>query len=167
MALIVVEQEGSLVERARMQSHGAPDAARVWHTRLVDVDAQARPVPVKRAAAQHELVFRAADVILTPFGHRPTMSALAVNRDIERAVVERVAPPGPGIVGREHATDEGDDRDAVLAVIAQCVEIPPGVAARRDRSVEAESCKMHAAAIRPDIATIGTPGPGCTLPPAR
>ena len=40
----------------------------------------------------------------------------------------------PGVIGREHAADEGDDREAVLAVIAQRVDIPPRIAAGRDRA---------------------------------
>jgi len=56
---------------------------------------------------------------------------------------------------------------AVLAVTTQRIAIPPGVASRRYLPVAPESARMQPAAIRPDIATIGTPAPGCTLPPAR
>src|SRR5690606_20998761 len=44
--------------------------------------------------------------------------------------------------------------------------VPPAVAARRDHPVEARSAHAVAAAKRPLSVAIGTPAPGCTLPPA-
>jgi hypothetical protein len=55
----------------------------------------------------------------------------------------------------------------VPAVVAEGVDIPPEITTRRDRLVEARCPSSVSAASRPDIAAIGTPGPGCTLPPAR
>jgi hypothetical protein len=54
-----------------------------------------------------------------------------------------------------------------LPVVAEGVDIPPEVAPGRDRLVEPRLAITAAAASCPDIAAIGTPGPGCTLPPAR
>ena len=71
------------------------------------------------------------------------------------------------VVRREDAADEGDDRQAVPAVVAEGVDVPPEIATRRDRLVESRCAISVSAASRPDIAAIGTPGPGCTLPPAR
>ena len=53
------------------------------------------------------------------------------------------------------------------AVVTQCVKVPPEVAARGDNLVKPRLAIRAAAARRPDMAAIGTPGPGCTLPPAR
>ena len=94
----------------------------------------------------------------------------AIERHVERAVVAwigRAAAPRPGVVGREHAADEGDQGEALRLVVAQRIDVPPGIAARRDRAVEAESASTLAAASRPEIAAIGTPAPGWVLPPAR
>jgi hypothetical protein len=55
----------------------------------------------------------------------------------------------------------------MLAVIAERIDIPPEITTRRDRLVESRCAISVAAASWPDIAAIGTPGPGCTLPPAR
>jgi hypothetical protein len=44
-------------------------------------------------------------------------------------VVERIAASGPVVVGGEDAAIEDDDRDAMLAVIAQAVDVPPQVTA--------------------------------------
>ena len=95
------------------------------------------------------------------------MAGSTVEGDVDGAVVERVATAGPGVVGREHAAQHGDDGKAMATVVAQRVDVPPEVAARRDRPVEPRSASSAAAAIRPERAVIGTPGPGCTLPPAR
>ena len=71
------------------------------------------------------------------------------------------------VVGREHAADERDQGQAVPAVVGEGVDVPPEIATARDRLVESRLAISAAAASRPDIAAIGTPGPGCTLPPAR
>ena len=64
---------------------------------------------------------------------------LAIERDIDRAMVLRRASPAPGVIGREHAADEGDDRQAEPAVVAERVDVPPGVAAGTNRRVETRS----------------------------
>ena len=70
------------------------------------------------------------------------------------------------VIRREHAADEGDDGQAIVAAIAQRIDIPPEICTRFDRLVEPRCAISVAAASCPDIAAIGTPGPGCTLPPA-
>jgi hypothetical protein len=75
--------------------------------------------------------------------------------------------PGATVVGREDAADEGDQRQRVAAVVAEGIDVPPEISTRLDRRVESRRAISVAAASRPDIAAIGTPGPGCTLPPAR
>ena len=79
----------------------------------------------------------------------------------------RAAAPRPGVIGREHTAHEGDDRQAELPVVAEGVDIPPEITTRRDNLVKPRSAISVAAAKRPDMAAMGTPGPGCTLPPAR
>ena len=54
-----------------------------------------------------------------------------------------------------------------MAVVAEGVDVPPEITTLRDRLVESRCAISVAAASRPDMAAIGTPGPGCTLPPAR
>lgn len=87
----------------------------------------------------------------------------AIERDVQRAMIERVTTAeaaGKRVVGREDAADESDQRDALLAVVAQRVNVPPRIAVVRNGAVEARSAIRLAAAIRPDSAAIGTPGPG-------
>ena len=54
-----------------------------------------------------------------------------------------------------------------MAVVTHGVDIPPEVAPTGDDLIEPRLARTAAAASRPDIAAIGTPGPGCTLPPDR
>ena len=54
----------------------------------------------------------------------------------------------------------------MLTIVAQGIDIPPEITTRRDFLVKPRSAISVAAANRPDMAAIGTPGPGCTLPPA-
>lgn len=98
------------------------------------------------------------------------MAALAVKRDIDGAVLLRIGralAQGARIIRREDAADEGDDDEAEAPVIAQGVDIPPAIAARRNRGIEARSAIRLEAASEPDSAAIGTPGPGWMLPPQR
>jgi hypothetical protein len=77
------------------------------------------------------------------------------------------AAPTEGVVGREDTAQEGDQRNAVLAVLTQRIDIPPDIAVQRDLAVESRSAISADAASRPESAAIGTPGPGWVLPPAR
>ncbi len=58
--------------------------------------------------------------IATALGHRPALIAFIVKRDIEGAVVKGIAAAlaGQGVIGRENAADEGDDREPVAAIRA-------------------------------------------------
>jgi hypothetical protein len=47
------------------------------------------------------------------------------------------------------------------------VDVPPEIAAVGYRRIERWSSARLAAANRPEMAAIGTPAPGCVLPPAR
>jgi hypothetical protein len=77
------------------------------------------------------------------------------------------APARVGVVRREDAAEEGDQAERIAPVVADDIGVPPGVAAVRDRPVEARSASALAAASFPLSATIGTPAPGCALPPVR
>ena len=70
------------------------------------------------------------------------------------------------VIGRKHAADKSDEGEAKTLIIADAIDIPPGIAARLYRDIKARSEMMALAAIWPESATIGTPAPGCTLPPA-
>jgi hypothetical protein len=74
---------------------------------------------------------------------------------------------GAGVVWREHAANKSDDGQPMLAVITGGVDVPPAIAIRRYRRVEVRSSRIAAAARMPAKAAMGTPGPGCVLPPAR
>jgi hypothetical protein len=66
-------------------------------------------------------------------------AVLAIKRHVQRVVIEwigRSPAPRERIVGREHAVDEGDDGEAVLAVVAQRVDLPPDIAVRRHHQIE-------------------------------
>jgi hypothetical protein len=82
-------------------------------------------------------------------------------------VGERFSLARSRIERREHRADEDDQRERVLAVVAERIDVPPRVAATRDRVVEARSAESACAASFPLNAAIGTPAPGWTLPPAR
>jgi hypothetical protein len=55
----------------------------------------------------------------------------------------------------------------MLPVVADCVDIPPGITAGRDRFIEARSFAIRLAASCPDKAAIGTPAAGWVAPPVQ
>lgn len=124
-------------------------------------------MPPKRRGPNRQYMFVALHVRAAALGHRPPPAALGVQCDIDGAVIERIAAARPGVVGRKNAADEGDQRDRRAAIVADSVEVPPDIATGRDFHVEARSETRRRAASCPDSAAIGTPAPGCTLPPAR
>ncbi len=167
MAAGMVDQCGVAGERARGDADLAADRAREREAALVDGDDQAVAVPFQVAGADRQMMRRTFG--LPAFGHRPG-GWLAVEGDVERAVAKRVGgavSSGEAVIGREDAAEEGDQGDAVGAIVAERVDIPPDIAVRRDRAVEARSSIRADAASRPERAAIGTPGPGWVLPPAR
>jgi hypothetical protein len=102
-------------------------------------------------------------------GHGPAFFT-AVQSNIDGAVIFRIAQTlasRTGIIRREHAAHESNDRQPMLAVVTQSIKIPPAISIIGNYLVEARSCNNASAALMPESAAIGTPGPGCTLPPAR
>jgi hypothetical protein len=65
-----------------------------------------------------------AQVCAAALRHRPALAGGTVEGDVQRAVLGRVGVAGgmaaacPGVVGREDAADEGDQRESVVAVVA-------------------------------------------------
>ena len=102
----------------------------------------------------------ASEGAASALGHGPTVTCRPIEGHIDRAVVERVTPSGPGVIRRKDAADEGDDGQAILAIRAQGVDIPPSIAPRRHGNIEARSAIRHLAANRPESAAMGTPAPG-------
>src|SRR5277367_4672904 len=111
-----------------------------------------------------EGICRTANGAARSLGHRPAISGFTIERNIDGAMIERIGrplAPCECVIGREHAADESDNGDAVFAVVAQCVDIPPRIAIGMDDPCEVRSASRLEAAERPDSPAIGTPGPGC------
>ncbi|MEY3016438.1 MAG: hypothetical protein RJB19_750 [Pseudomonadota bacterium] len=113
--------------------------------------------------------------LMATFCHGPTLLSWAIESDIDGAMIVGIdgqaLPAGPSIGGSvirgEDAADKDDHGDAVSTAIAHPIDIPPEITTRRDLLVKSRSAIRLAAAKRPDSAAIGTPAPGCTVPPAR
>lgn len=162
-----IEREAVGVYELRDQADAPAHAARDGHGDLVELDHQRVAAPAHRARADDEVIGAAIHGAAPALGHRPARAARAVERDVDRAVIEWIAPPARLIIGGKDAADETDDGQAEAAVVGDRVDIPPEVATRRDRAVEARSRITVEAARRPDKAAIGTPAPGWVLPPAQ
>ena len=179
---VVIERKVAIERNARRHRHRAAHAGREGHRDLVDVDAQPAAIPLQRAGADHEFAGRARNAGARALGHGPVVAVGQVEPHIERAVVEGIrqaAPARMGVVGRKHAANEADDRQAKAALGIQGIEVPPRVAARRNRPVEVggrahrrafiaatlagplhAAANTRCAARRPESAAMGTPGPG-------
>ena len=160
MTSLAFQEKGLAVDGFCPDFDPPANRARNRRRRLVDGEAQRADLPGRRRAADRKRVVRSPEVRSPSLGHRPGRAARAIESDIDGAVIERIAPPGPGVVGREDAADESDDRQAVSSIVADRVDVPPGIAAGLDFLVEARSRITQIAACRPDSAAIGIPGPG-------
>jgi hypothetical protein len=170
VAPLAVERERRLSMRVGIETQGAPQPAGSRDRDLVEFDRERVTIPSDRAGADRQVRLRSSNRIPAALGQSPEPGPWAIERNIQSTVIERICWPttaGPGVIRREHAADKGDQGDAVPPVVAQGIDIPPRVAVRRDGCVETMSGTRLAATKRPDSAAIGTPGPGCTLPPAR
>ncbi len=106
---------------------------------------------------------RPAETCVSTLGHGPPVTATTIQCDIQRNVIlgtGQAQATRYGVVWREHATDKGYDGEAMLAIIAQCIDVPPDVATGAQRDVERWSSRQESAAMRPESAAIGSPGPG-------
>ncbi len=170
MAPLGVEVHRCPSQRPRAYPDATANTLRQGRAALVDPDVEAIAIPAQLARTDDQLAAVAVELLAPPLGHRPGPAIFPVERDVERAEVLGLGMPAaacPGVVGRKDAADERDDGDAVIAVIAQRIDVPPEIALWAQRLVETWSAVRLAAASRPERAAIGTPGPGCALPPAR
>ena len=154
-----IEQIGAGDERARVQPDRAADTRRDRGGDLIDIDTQTIAVPMQRARPDRQRRGVAREAGATALGHRPAAVA-AIERDVDRDMILRIAPRAPVIIGRKNAADKGDDGQSEAAVFAERIDIPPGIAAGWNRGVEARAAITCAAACAPDKAAIGTPAPG-------
>ena len=141
------------------------------HCDFVDIYVQGLSIPMQMARANREKIFASRIGSCTTFCHRPSICIFAVERDIEATKIIWMGMlfvrSRPCVIWRKHTAHKGNDGQTKLTTVAQCVNIPPEVATRLDRLIELRCAITAAPASLPDIAAIGTPGPGCTLPPAR
>jgi len=161
-----VDREGVAHHRSRMQSDRSAKGKWDWGGDFSKIDLQRAFIPSHLAWPDRQGVRFLMQGVAPPLGHGPALTVGAIERDVHRAMVEGISPARPRVVGGKDTADKGNYRDAAPSILAQGVDIPPAIAARGNRNVEARSLISRAAANRPDKAAIGTPAPGCAPPPA-
>lgn len=165
-----IESIAHRIERFRIYAHRSAYATPPRDTEalvaFLDVDFQCFAGPANTARPDAKRIAFLLDGAAPSLGHRPAVLR-SVERDIERCVVHRIAPTAGLVIGREDAAQERDDGQTMASVVADCIDIPPCVAAGWNRRVEARSVISVRAASCPDKAAIGTPAPGWVLPPAQ
>ncbi len=170
MAASGVELKAAFIEhfwvKDDLSLHPPPPRNTEADVAFLDVDDQAVLVPTHRARSNVKRIAFLLCFGRSPLGHHPA-PALAVERDVEAAMVERNVAAGFLIVGRKDAANETDDRQPEAFVIAERVDIPPAVALRWYHGVEIRSDSTASLANLPDKAAIGTPAPGWVAPPAQ
>jgi hypothetical protein len=111
------------------------------------------------------MVSVAMNALTAPLGHGPTLTAFAIQSHIEGAEILRIRKttleaPSQRVEKKKNASHKSDDGQTIVAVITQRIDIPPEITTRGDCLVKPRSSSSVAAARRPDMAAIGTPGPG-------
>lgn len=164
-----IERERAVGLHLGCDAHRSPQPG--WNGRgdLVDPHRQRSVTPGQSAPPDFNRGCVAREGGSSAFGHGPSAAPAVqpVKCDVHGAVIQRVISAGQGIVRRKNAADKGNQRKAVSTVVAEGVDVPPGVAPWGNVRIEARSASSVRAAIRPESAAIGKPGPGCVPPPAR
>ncbi len=163
MTAFCVDMKSDRIKRIELNGHSAFQRKRKRHAHLIEIDHESIAGKGCMAAPNGEFIGGPLKRSLAAFRHRPTLAALAEQDHIDRAMIFRpqiATPPLPFVIGRKNASDEEDDRQAIGLVVAECVDIPPAIAARRDGRIEVQSAIKAETALRPDNAAIGTPAPG-------
>jgi hypothetical protein len=153
------------------------------------VPPESRPGPAPEAGARHVEGNRetvggrvqgrgaegeriAATVGDEPLVHHPGPAFGTRERHVQGTERQRIGLPGGAGAGRrvgrrEDAADEGDHGQRRAAVVRDDVGVEPEVPVVRGRQVEGRSAQSASAARCPLAVAIGSPAPGCTVPPAR
>ena len=99
MPTLTVELKQPLRHDLRCDANGATDPAWQGHTPFVNRDDKATILPACHAGADPELLGGAQDGPATAFGHRPARAEIAIDRNIDGAMIQWVSPTAPGIIG--------------------------------------------------------------------
>ena len=138
---------------------------------FINIDDQFFTRPFQTAGSNFELVCAALNMRATALGHRPTLPSPAIQGHIQGAEIFRICnatlkASRQSVIRRKNAPNKSDDGQTIFAIVTQRIDIPPEITTRLDLLIKPRSSISVAAAKRPDMAAIGRPGPGCTLPPA-
>ena len=170
MSRFVVERDQTLCARGRINADMAAKVAPPGGTPFRDFDREMIATPGEAVVGKGQPIGAATEMPLAILGERPALGGDAIKRDIERGMGERIGAAAAArarVKWGEDATEKRDQREAVTSVVADGVEIPPDIPTGCNRDVEARSASRLVAACPPESAAIGSPAPGCTLPPAR
>src|SRR5690606_31511715 len=110
----------------RIQPQRAGGAPWPGYRDLVELDLEPVVAPGHGARPDREARGITVDGPAAALGHRPPSRSFAVQGHVHRAMIDRrdrTAPPPERVVGREDATDERDDRQAVTTVVAQRIDV--------------------------------------------
>lgn len=116
-----VERNAAVAQRAWNQADSAAHATRYGRANLIHFDFQGLSRPAHAARSDGQLRWLAPQLTGTALRHGPAAPATAIQGHVECAMICRVgaaALPRPGIVGREHAADEGNQSQSMTAIIA-------------------------------------------------
>ncbi len=164
-----VERHRRIITLLQVKFYDASQRSWQRHASLIECDGNNTIMNPQRTWSTDKLFGISPNITLTTLRHGPAV-LWSIKRNIHRTKIFRITQalaPRPRIVRRKYTTDKSNDRQAVLSIITLRVEIPPAISTSGNYLVKARSCNSASAARMPESAAIGTPGPGCTLPPAR
>ncbi len=161
----MVQSRDKTAEPLGPNRHAAAHPLGPRHIELVDIDGQLLAIPMQTAWPNLVVLSVAVNVLTAPLGHGPVFAAFAVQSDIQGTVIFRVRhaalkPARQCVIRRKNTPHKSDDGQTMFAIVTQRIDIPPEITTRWDFLVKPRSSISVAAANRPDMAAIGTPGPG-------
>jgi hypothetical protein len=99
MSALFFQNEGSRVDRLGMNRNPPANAMGDRRAALVDVKHKRAAIPACRRPANRERVAASLDGRSPAFRHRPSRCSRTVKRYVEGAVIERIPPSCPSIIG--------------------------------------------------------------------
>lgn len=149
MAASAVQGMNLPKDRTRFDLDGPAQPSGHRHRPFIDLDDQPPIAPAHAARADGDVAGGTVQIMPTPFRHRPFLASGPIKDGVDADMMLRIAPaaaPGQGVPGREDAADESDDGERMASVVAQRIDIPPGIAAFGNLAVEMQSCRIVRAA---------------------
>src|SRR6056297_755972 len=135
MPTICVELEGCLIQIGQVDTNFPADSPWDRRTNLIEVDFKPAFDLANLAMTRFVKGWGPARIASPALRHAPAPRR-AVKGHVDRAVIGWVSPFIPSVIGRKNTADKDDNHESMFAIVADAINIPPGITAGGRRVVK-------------------------------